>query len=112
MCKTMSHFQVNNNVSYGGSNRVTNIAYSKNSGGASTSSEGGASGSGVYSKNADTSHKDRDVVVLLPQNKSRTPKINHKLAVSFFYPILQVRVLKIFDETFKGSRYTARFRGE
>ncbi|XP_023247850.1 phospholipase D3-like [Copidosoma floridanum] len=75
--------QVNNtqNVSYGGSNRVTNVAYSKNSEGLGVASSSlGASGSGVYSKNVDSRLKDQDVVVLLPPSKSRTPRIRHKLA--------------------------------
>lgn len=80
-------------MSYGGSNRVTNVAYSKYSPGgeASSSLSGSAaagpastSASGVYMKNVGTDPllKDQDVVVLLPQRKSRTPRIRHKLAVS------------------------------
>ncbi|CAD6213375.1 GSCOCG00004039001-RA-CDS [Cotesia congregata] len=88
--------QVNNthNVSYGGSNTVTNVAYSKypsSSRGPSTgSSPMGASGSGKsYPSTSSNSHqhletprraKDQDVVVLLPSRKSRTPRVKHKLS--------------------------------
>ncbi|CAG5082083.1 Protein of unknown function [Cotesia congregata] len=95
--------QVNNthNVSYGGSNTVTNVAYSKypsSSRGPSTgSSPMGASGSGKsYPSTSSNSHqhletprraKDQDVVVLLPSRKSRTPRVKHKLSVSNFSAI-------------------------
>nr|XP_050851450.1 5'-3' exonuclease PLD3-like isoform X4 [Vespula vulgaris] len=81
--------QVNNthNVSYGGgSNNVTNVAYSKYStaGGStalstSTSVRGTSSGK-PYPKYAEPRTKDQDVVVLLPHRKSRTPRIKHKLS--------------------------------
>ncbi|KAJ8688433.1 hypothetical protein QAD02_024228 [Eretmocerus hayati] len=108
--------QVNNthNVSYGGSNSVTNLAYARTivgegsgvlsptaglggiatSPGAPTSSSSpsspgvgigcslGSATSGAYPKNVDASRlsKDQDVLVLLPQGKSRTPRVRHKLA--------------------------------
>ncbi|KAI4475234.1 hypothetical protein M0804_014428 [Polistes exclamans] len=82
--------QVNNthNVSYGGgSNNVTNVAYSKYStaGGSTTLSTStsvrGTSSGKPYPKYAEPRTKDQDVVVLLPHRKSRTPKIKHKLSV-------------------------------
>nr|XP_034172549.1 5'-3' exonuclease PLD3-like isoform X3 [Osmia lignaria] len=82
--------QVNNthNVSYGGSNNVKNIAYSKCSGkdgdsiGLATCSASRAPGSSVksYTKYAKERGKDQDVVVLLPHRKSRTPLVKHKLS--------------------------------
>lgn len=80
---------VNNthNVSYGGgSNNVTNVAYSKYStAGGSTalstsSSVRGTSSGKPYPKYAEPRTKDQDVVVLLPHRKSRTPRIKHKLS--------------------------------
>ncbi|XP_024936685.1 phospholipase D3 isoform X2 [Cephus cinctus] len=81
--------QVNNthNVSYGGSNHVTNVAYSKYSNAersttlASSSSAASASSSSrPFSRDPGGQGKDQDVVVLLPHHKSRTPKIRHKLS--------------------------------
>ncbi|OXU24625.1 hypothetical protein TSAR_006065 [Trichomalopsis sarcophagae] len=109
--------QVNNthNVSYGGSNRVTNVAYSKYSGGeGSTSlsspatSPPSAPASGVYTKNVGTDPllKDQDVVVLLPQRKSRTPRIRHKLARTIAVCIISKVEQSGFDDdedTWKSS---------
>ncbi|EFN84877.1 Phospholipase D3 [Harpegnathos saltator] len=81
--------EVNNthNVSYGGSNNVNNIAYSKYStaGGGSTvtatsSSTKGATTAKAYPKYAEPRDKDQDVVVLLPHRKNRTPRLKHKLS--------------------------------
>ncbi|KAI4504438.1 hypothetical protein M0802_000909 [Mischocyttarus mexicanus] len=82
--------QVNNthNVSYGGgSNNVTNVAYSKYSaaGGSTTLSTSSTSARGTssgkpYPKYAEPQTKDQDVVVLLPHRKSRTPRVKQKLS--------------------------------
>ncbi|XP_066584799.1 5'-3' exonuclease PLD3-like isoform X2 [Prorops nasuta] len=80
--------QVNNthNVSYGGSNNVTNVACSKYStaGGSTTLSSSlsakGTSTSKAYTKYPEPREKDQDVLVLLPPRKSRTPRIKHKLS--------------------------------
>lgn len=80
--------QVNNthNVSYGGSNNVNNIAYSKYSmaGGSTTpttsSSTKGTTSDKTYPKYAESRDKDQDVVVLLPHRKNRTPRLKHKLS--------------------------------
>lgn len=82
--------QVNNthNISYGGNNTVTNVAYSKYSQeqpGPSTSTQSGTKTSSSpksYENRSGTSVKDQDVVVLLPQRKTRTPRIKNKLSVS------------------------------
>lgn len=83
---------VNNthNVSYGGSNNVNNIAYSKYStaGGTTTSttssSTKGATAAKAYPKYAEQynkgPNKDQDVVVLLPHRKNRAPRLKHKLS--------------------------------
>ncbi|KYM89583.1 Phospholipase D3 [Atta colombica] len=81
---------VNNthNVSYGGSNNVNNIAYSKYStaGGGTTvpttssSSTKGATVAKAYPKYAEPRNKDQDVVVLLPHRKNRAPRLKHKLS--------------------------------
>lgn len=93
-------FQVNNthNVSYGGSNNVTNVAYSKySSAGGSTTLASSSSGRGTssnsksFSTHVNPEGKDQDVVVLLPPRKNRTPRIRHKLSV---------RYRKTFIETF------------
>ncbi|KAK0181173.1 hypothetical protein PV327_003479 [Microctonus hyperodae] len=90
--------QVNNtqNVSYGGNNTVTNVAYSKyttsddgNTHGACTSTSPPRSSSTATSSTSKsfttranpTTPKDQDVVVLLPHRKSRTPRLKHKLSV-------------------------------
>ncbi|KZC12940.1 Phospholipase D3 [Dufourea novaeangliae] len=83
--------QVNNthNVSYGGSNNVRNIAYSKCSTkdedainfADSTISRGSVSTIKSYSKYAKERVKDQDVVVLLPHRRNRTALIKHKLSV-------------------------------
>ncbi|KAL0100165.1 hypothetical protein PUN28_019537 [Cardiocondyla obscurior] len=83
--------QVNNthNVSYGGSNNVNNIAYSKYStaGGStapttssSSSSTRSATAAKAYPKYAEPRDKDQDVVVLLPHRKNRAPRLKHKLS--------------------------------
>ncbi|XP_011638332.1 phospholipase D3-like isoform X1 [Pogonomyrmex barbatus] len=80
--------QVNNthNVSYGGSNNVNNIAYSKYStAGGSTapttsSSTKRATAAKAYPKYAEPRDKDQDVLVLLPHRKNRTPRLKHKLS--------------------------------
>lgn len=80
--------QVNNthNVSYGGSNNVNNIAYSKYStAGGSTapttsSSTKGTTVDKTYPKYAEPRDKDQDVVVLLPHRKNRAPRLKHKLS--------------------------------
>ncbi|XP_012528482.1 5'-3' exonuclease PLD3 [Monomorium pharaonis] len=86
--------QVNNthNVSYGGSNNVNNIAYSKYStaGGStapttsSSSTTKGATTAKAYPKYAEQynkgPNKDQDVVVLLPHRKNRAPRLKHKLS--------------------------------
>lgn len=80
--------QVNNthNVSYGGSNNVNNIAYSKYSmaGGSTTpttsSSTKGTTSDKTYPKYAESRDKDQNVVVLLPHRKNRTPRLKHKLS--------------------------------
>ncbi|XP_072752667.1 5'-3' exonuclease PLD3 [Anoplolepis gracilipes] len=79
--------QVNNthNVSYGGSNNVNNIAYSKYSTAGSTapttsSSTKGTTADKTYSKYAEPRDKDQDVVVLLPHRKNRAPRLKHKLS--------------------------------
>ncbi|XP_077255467.1 5'-3' exonuclease PLD3 isoform X2 [Temnothorax americanus] len=80
--------QVNNthNVSYGGSNNVNNIAYSKYStAGDSTapttsSSTKGATAAKPYPRYAEPRDKDQDVVVLLPHRKNRAPRLKHKLS--------------------------------
>lgn len=75
------------NVSYGGSNNVNNIAYSKYStAGGSTapttsSSTKGATAAKAYPKYAEPRDKDQDVVVLLPHRKNRAPRLKHKLSV-------------------------------
>lgn len=81
--------EVNNthNVSYGGSNNVNNVAYSKYStaGGptapATSSSTKETTATKVYAT-AGPRDKDQDVVVLLPQRKNRAPRLKHKLSVS------------------------------
>lgn len=81
--------EVNNthNVSYGGSNNVNNIAYSKYStaGGSTATSTStatkGATTAKAYPKYAEPRDKDQDVVVLLPHRKNRTPRLKHKLSV-------------------------------
>ncbi|CAL1688368.1 unnamed protein product [Lasius platythorax] len=79
--------QVNNthNVSYGGSNNVNNIAYSKYSTAGSTapttsSSTKGTTADKTYPKYAEPRDKDQDVVVLLPHRKNRAPRLKHKLS--------------------------------
>ncbi|XP_070164828.1 5'-3' exonuclease PLD3 [Polyergus mexicanus] len=80
--------QVNNthNVSYGGSNNVNNIAYSKYStAGGSTAPTTSLSTKGTtvdktYPKYAEPRDKDQDVVVLLPHRKNRAPRLKHKLS--------------------------------
>ena len=82
--------QVNNthNVSYGGSNNVKNVAYSKCStgGGDPTSvatcsaTRGTASTVKSYTKYTKERSKDQDVVVLLPNRKNRAPIVKHKLS--------------------------------
>ncbi|XP_043266213.1 5'-3' exonuclease PLD3-like [Colletes gigas] len=82
--------QVNNthNVSYGGSNNVRNIAYSKCStkdgdsiglAGCSVN-RGAASTVKSYTKYTKERRKDQDVVVLLPHRKNRTALVKHKLS--------------------------------
>ncbi|KAL6427493.1 hypothetical protein ACFW04_008771 [Cataglyphis niger] len=80
--------QVNNthNVSYGGSNNVNNIAYSKYSmAGGSTAPTTSSSTKGTtidktYPKYTESRDKDQDVVVLLPHRKNRAPRLKHKLS--------------------------------
>ncbi|XP_057334123.1 5'-3' exonuclease PLD3-like isoform X1 [Microplitis mediator] len=91
--------QVNNthNISYGGSNTVTNVAYSKypstSRSPSNATSPMGASASSSYPSTSRTTSsnphqhletsrqaKDQDVVVLLPHRKSRTPRVKHKLS--------------------------------
>ncbi|XP_054006536.1 5'-3' exonuclease PLD3-like isoform X1 [Hylaeus anthracinus] len=82
--------QVNNthNVSYGGSNNVRNIAYSKCSSKDGDSinvascsvNRGTASTVKSYTKYAKERGKDQDVVVLLPHRKNRTALVKHKLS--------------------------------
>lgn len=81
--------EVNNthNVSYGGSNNVNNIACSKYStaGDSNTpttsSSTKGTTEKPYPAKYTESRPKDQDVLVLLPNRKSRTPRLKHKLSV-------------------------------
>ncbi|XP_012223859.1 5'-3' exonuclease PLD3-like [Linepithema humile] len=75
--------QVNNthNVSYGGSNNVNNVAYSKYS--TTDSSVAPTTSSSTKEANAAKTFprgKDQDVVVLLPHRKNRAPRLKHKLS--------------------------------
>lgn len=99
--------KVNNthNISYGGSNTVTNVAYSKypstSRSPSNATSPMGASASSSYPSTSRTTSsnphqhletsrqaKDQDVVVLLPHRKSRTPRVKHKLSVSYFFTVV------------------------
>ena len=109
------------NVSYGGSNSVTNVAYSKYSAGdrsstnvasSSSSTAGGGTSSSTSRSYATATGKtrrtnDQDVVVLLPSHrKSRTPRIRHKLSVSrstIFHPSLIIRELRARRDPAAGN---------
>lgn len=77
--------KVNNthNVSYGGSNNVNNVAYSKYT--TANSSIAPTTSSSTKEANVAKTYprrKDQDVVVLLPHRKNRAPRLKHKLSVS------------------------------
>lgn len=61
----------------------------------SSSAVGGSSSSRSYPGQSGNRDKDQDVVVLLPQHKSRTPRIRHKLSVS-----LRLDTEKMFGDFF------------